>query len=94
MRTLLTDLPNTVFRYVRDFTLLPGSSIGEHPHLGDDEIYFIISGTGVMVVDGEEQDVGPGAVVLTLSGSSHGLRNTGQEDLRMFVACATTSLSS
>ena len=88
VRTLLDEVPGSVFKYVRDLTLYPGSSIGEHPHTGDDEIYFIISGTGIMVVDGEEQRIGSGSVVLTLSGSSHRLRNDGAEDLRIFVACA------
>jgi mannose-6-phosphate isomerase-like protein (cupin superfamily) len=88
VRTLLEDVPGSAFKYVRDLTLYPDSSIGEHPHAGDDEIYFVISGTGIMVVDGQEQRVGPGAAVLTLSGSSHGLRNEGGEDLRIFVACA------
>ncbi len=88
VRTLLDDVPGSAFEYVRDLILYPGSSIGEHPHSGDDEIYFVISGSGVMVVDGKEQLVGPGSAVLTLSGSSHGLRNAGDEDLRIFVACA------
>lgn len=88
VRTLLNDVPGSAFKYVRDLTLYPGSSIGEHPHTGDDEIYFVVSGSGVMVVNGEDQVVGPGAAVLTLSGSSHGLRNAGDEDMRIFVACA------
>ena len=88
VRTLLDEIPGSVFKYVRDLTLYQGSSIGEHPHTGDDEIYFVISGTGIMEVDGEDQTLGPGSVVLTLSGSSHGLRNDGEEDLRIFVACA------
>lgn len=90
-RTLLDEVPSSAFRYVRDITVPPGSIIGEHPHLGEDEIFFIISGTGVIVVDGEERVVGPGTAVLTLSGSVHGIRNEGSEDLRFFVACARTS---
>jgi len=88
VRTLLDEVAGSVFKYVRDLTLYPGSSIGEHPHAGDDEIYFVISGAGTMVVDGEEQRISSGSVVLTLSSSSHGLRNDGEEDLRIFVACA------
>ena len=65
VRTLLDDVPGSAFKYARDLILYPGSSIGEHPHTGDDEIYFVISGSGVMVVDGKERVVGPGAAVLT-----------------------------
>jgi mannose-6-phosphate isomerase-like protein (cupin superfamily) len=88
VRTLLDGVPGSSFKYVRDLILYPGSTIGLHPHTGDEEIYFVISGRGVMVVDGEERMVGPGSVVLTQSGSHHGLRNEGEEDLRIFVACA------
>jgi mannose-6-phosphate isomerase-like protein (cupin superfamily) len=88
VRTLLNDVPGSSFKYVRDIILFPGSSIGEHPHLGDDEIYFVISGNAIMMVDGEQRAVGPGSVVLTRSGSRHGLRNAGTEELRLFVVCA------
>lgn len=88
--TLLENISSSAFHYVRDIILPPGSVIGEHPHFGEDELYFIISGSGVMVVDGEEQLVGPGTAILTLSGSTHGLRNEGREDLRLFVACVKT----
>jgi quercetin dioxygenase-like cupin family protein len=88
VRTLLDGVSGSPFKYVRDLILYPGSTIGLHPHTGDDEIYFFISGTGLMNVDGEECVVGPGSVVLTQSGSQHGLRNDGEEDLRIFVACA------
>ena len=91
VRTLLEGVPLSAFKYVRDLVLYPDSTIGEHPHVGDDEIYFVISGTGTMSVDGEERAVGPGSAVLTLSGSCHGLRNEGVDDLRIFVACARTS---
>jgi len=90
VRTLLQDIPGSAFKYVRDLILYPGASIGEHPHEGDDEIYFVVSGNGVMIVDGQEQAVGPGAAVLTLSGSRHSLRNTGDSDLRILVVCART----
>ena len=91
VRTLLDQVPDSAFKYVRDLTLFPGSSIGNHLHSDDEEIYFIISGSGVMIVDGEERVVGPGSAVLTQSGSHHGLRNKGTEDLRIFVVCAKIS---
>ena len=90
VRTLLTDEFESSMKYIRDLLLEPGSSIGIHAHSGDEEIYYIISGTGMMQVDGEEKKVQAGDVVLTKSGSSHGLRNDSTEDLRIFVACART----
>lgn len=88
VRTLFSDVPGATFNYVRDLTLYPGSSIGSHPHHGEEEIYFVIAGRGIMTVGTEEREIGPGSVVLTQSGSWHGLRNGGTEDLRIFVACA------
>jgi uncharacterized cupin superfamily protein len=90
VRTLLSDPEGCTFKYVREICLPPGSTVGLHPHVGSEEVYFIFSGAAVMVVDGEERTLGPGSAVLTRSGSTHGLRNEGTEDLRMFVACART----
>jgi mannose-6-phosphate isomerase-like protein (cupin superfamily) len=90
VRTLLDGVPGSAFKYVRDLILCPGSSIGEHLHSGDEEIYFVIPGTGIMVVDGEERAIGPGSAVLTRSGSHRGLRNESAEDLRIVAVCART----
>ena len=94
VRTLLDQPPGSVFKYVRDVTLSPGASVGEHPHSDDDEVFFIIAGNGLMLVDGEERPVGPGTAVLTRAGSRHGLRNPGPAPLRFFVACAAATPNS
>jgi mannose-6-phosphate isomerase-like protein (cupin superfamily) len=88
VRTLLDAVPGSPFRYVRDLTLEPGATIGDHLHQGDDEVYFVVKGTGVAAVDGEERLLEAGAAILTRSGSRHSLHNTGSEPLRIFVACA------
>ena len=89
VRTLLENVPGAgAVKYVRDLILHSKASIGLHPHQGDEEVYFVIPGNGVMNVDGEEQPIGPGSVCRTLSGSTHGLRNAGEEDLRIAVFCA------
>ena len=87
VRTLMTKEFDSGMKYTRELILEPGASIGDHRHTGDEEIYFIASGSGVMLVDGEECVVTEGDLVLTKDGSSHGLRNTGKEGLRIFVAC-------
>ena len=87
-RTLLYDVPSSVFKYVRDIVVPTGAIIAEHTHIGDEEIYFVISGSGIMVIDGEECVLGPGSAALTMSGSTHGIRNEAPVDLRILVACA------
>ena len=62
----------------------PGSAIGYHVQK-EDEIYYVLSGRGLMTVDGKEFEVGPGDAVLTRPGSSHGLKQVGQEDLVILI---------
>ena len=88
VRTLLEEEFESGLAYVRELVLEGHSSIGIHEHQGDEEIYYVVSGQGSMIVDDEKCRVKAGDVVLTRSGSSHGLVNEGDEDLKIFVACA------
>jgi mannose-6-phosphate isomerase-like protein (cupin superfamily) len=71
----------TVFR---KRVLHPGSSIGYHPQ-AEQEIYYIISGNGEMQMNGKSFRVTAGDGILTLPGSSHGLKPAGNEDLTMLI---------
>jgi mannose-6-phosphate isomerase-like protein (cupin superfamily) len=62
----------------------PGSAIGYHLQR-EDEIYYVLSGRGMMTIDGKEFEVGPGDAVLTRPGSSHGLKQIGAEDLVILI---------
>ena len=68
----------------RKRALKPGSGIGYHEQT-EDEIYYFLSGRGVMTLDGKNVDVGPGTAVLTRTGSSHGLKSVGSEDLVIII---------
>ena len=68
----------------RKRVLKPGSGIGYHVQQ-EDEIYYVLSGRGVMTLDGKSVDVGPGTAILTRTGSSHGLKQTGAEDLVIII---------
>jgi mannose-6-phosphate isomerase-like protein (cupin superfamily) len=68
----------------RKRALKPGSGIGYHEQK-EDEIYYVLSGRGVMTLDGKAVEVGPGTAVLTRPGSSHGLKQTGAEDLVVMI---------
>ena len=56
-----------------------------HYHERTDEIYYVLIGKGIMTIDGKSFDVVPGAAVLTRPGSSHGLKQTGTEDLVIMI---------
>jgi mannose-6-phosphate isomerase-like protein (cupin superfamily) len=69
----------------RKRALKPGSGIGYHEQK-EDEVYYVLSGKGVMTLDDKPMEVGPGTSILTRPGSSHGLKQTGNEDLVIFIA--------
>ena len=70
-----------------DFTVLPaGADIGIHTHEPDnEEVYVVVSGRGMMYLDGEQFAVEAGHVIVNRPGGTHGLRNTGNEELRLVV---------
>lgn len=68
----------------RKRALKPGSGIGLHEQK-EDEIYYVLSGTGTMTLDGKTVNVTPGTAVLTRTGSSHSLKQTGREDLVILI---------
>ena len=70
-----------------DASIVPvGAAIGIHTHTFDnEEVYIVLSGRGQMHVDGHEIDVTTGDVIVNRPGGTHGLTNTGDEDLRLIV---------
>ncbi|MFI5782802.1 cupin domain-containing protein [Nocardia sp. NPDC051570] len=66
--------------------LPPGGASGEHLHNRTEQIDYIVSGSGVMTIDGRDHPVGPGDVILTGLGTSHGLRNVGDSELIWLVS--------
>jgi len=69
----------------RKRALKPESGIGYHEQK-EDEVYYVLSGKGVMTLDDKPMDIGPGTAILTRPGSSHGLKQTGNEDLVILIA--------
>ena len=77
------NVPNLKLVF-RKRALKPGSGIGLHEQK-EDEIYYVLSGTGTMTLDGKTVDITPGTAVLTRTGSSHSLKQTGAEDLVILI---------
>lgn len=71
--------------FFHETSIKPNSTIGYHKHEGDEEIYYIVQGRGMMTVDGVEKIVVSGDAVITYSGSSHGLKNLSSKDLKIIV---------
>ncbi len=69
----------------RQRALHPGATIGEHRN-DKDEIYYVLSGRGELLLDGKRSEVGPGDAILTRNGSTHALAQRGKDDLVIIVA--------
>lgn len=62
-----------------------GAAIGIHP-IDHDEIYYVLSGTGVVYSDGEEREVKTGTAAWLYKGAKVGIRQTGSEPLVLIIA--------
>jgi mannose-6-phosphate isomerase-like protein (cupin superfamily) len=63
----------------------PGASCGQHQHTQTEEIYYILSGTATMHIDGSPVRVHAGDLITCPIGTIHGIANHGSEDMRFFV---------
>lgn len=75
-------------RFLHDNFLAPGVSIGVHRHTDDEEYYYILSGEGIMTLDGVRYAVQSGDITAVFPGGEHGLENTGSEDMHILVISA------
>lgn len=67
-------------------TVPAGSATDRHYHKLSEEFYFILSGTGLMEINGEEREIGEGDGVLIPAGAWHQIK--GVSDLRFLCCCA------
>jgi quercetin dioxygenase-like cupin family protein len=56
-----------------------GRSNPLHKHEGEDEILFILNGTGIGIVGNEQKQITPGTTLYIPQGVWHGVQNTAQE---------------
>jgi len=61
--------------------LYRGQATRGHSHAGQEEVYFFVQGTGIMIVDDEKFRVGPGSIVLIPDGAFHRVVNDGEMNL-------------
>ncbi|MFN0119511.1 MAG: cupin domain-containing protein [Blastocatellia bacterium] len=67
--------------------LPPGKTVSPHHHEVLEEIYYILSGSGVMTIGDESQAVAAGDAVYIPTHRQHTLTNTGVEDMRLLLVC-------
>ena len=59
----------------------PGDTVPAHTHPDEDQVYYVATGTGFVVLDGVRTDVTAGSSVLIPLGTEHEITNTGAEPL-------------
>lgn len=82
---------NGAFIMTTRLELEPGASIGYHKHEDNEEVYFIMAGSGLYCEENETRTVKAGDVLLCRRGRSHGLENTEEETLKIGAAIAKRS---
>jgi mannose-6-phosphate isomerase-like protein (cupin superfamily) len=89
LRWLVSDKPNAIRANHCSMCVIrvpPGQKVRPaHSHPNGEEVIYIISGSGRVLVSGEVEPVAPGTCVLFPQGAVHMLHNTGSEEMK--VAC-------
>jgi len=67
--------------------LPPGCAVTPHHHRDIEEIYYLVSGRGLMTVGDEIQEVNAGDAVYVPRGHRHTLQNTGTETIKLILVC-------
>ena len=70
------------------YCLEPGQEQKAHAHEGSDKVYLVLEGRARVRVGDEEADLEPNQAVMAPSGSPHGVRNPGPNQLVLLVFMA------
>jgi mannose-6-phosphate isomerase-like protein (cupin superfamily) len=59
----------------------PGETVPAHTHRDEDQVYYVATGSGYVILDGVRTEVSAGSSVLIPLGTEHEITNTGSEPL-------------
>lgn len=67
-----------------EMVIAPGGREGgpDNRHRGADQWFFVVSGTGLAIVEGRRQKLGAGSLIAIERGERHEIRNTGRTLLK------------
>ena len=66
----------------------PGQEHALHAHAGQDKLYYVVEGQGIVRVGDDETSISPGDLVLAKADEPHALRNPGPERLIVMAVLA------
>jgi len=75
-QSLLDGLGSQRFGFMHCDDIKKGVTIGVHEHTASEEIYYLVSGRGILTYDGAEYPMEPGDISLCGIGHSHGFAAT------------------
>ena len=73
---------------IAQITIPAGVEVTKHYHLESEEVYHIVSGAGIMHLDGKESPITVGQAVAIKVGQWHSIRNESDKPLVMIVTCS------
>lgn len=89
IRELLAHRNSCIARQsLAEATLPPGASTTPHYHPQTEEIYYILTGQGLMRIETDTAEVGPGDAIAIPPGRTHEITNTGSVPLVFLCCCA------
>jgi len=66
----------------------PGQEHALHAHPGTDKVYHVLAGRGHFLLEGREEPMEPGVMLVAPDGVPHGIRNSGRERLVVLAILA------
>jgi mannose-6-phosphate isomerase-like protein (cupin superfamily) len=90
-RTLFDDEHGKTREGAAIYSVAPDTHYTRHFH-GDAEIYYIVSGHGIMSVEDSEYEVSPGSALYIGPSVVHGIDNIGNEPLKNYVIFGTKTM--
>jgi len=66
----------------------PGQEHSLHAHEGMDKLYHVLEGSGRFLLEGREEPMTPGMLLVAPSGVPHGVRNDGSARLLVLAVLA------
>jgi len=73
---------------VAEAVLQPGQSTRPHLHRESDEVYYVLSGKGVVTLEANSLTIEPGSCLLIPARRVHSVRCVGSEPLTILCLCA------
>ncbi len=66
----------------------PGQEHRLHAHAGLDKVYHVLAGSGLFLLEGREEPMSAGTLLIAPAEVPHGIRNTGRERLLVLAILA------